>query len=335
MGETTYSLLSFVFVFILSLVVTKFIIIVTQKKNILQHTNHRSLHKIPTPPGGGWAIILSSILVWSFLFGIFNEENTILLVCVALLAIISWLDDMKTLPAFHRFGIQALAVAACLYVIPDENRILHADLPLVFDRVLSGICWLWFINLFNFMDGMDGLAGSETVCITIGIVLIGSQIGLAETHLYLALLLTAATIGFLFWNWAPARIFLGDVGSIPIGFLLGWLLIQLALNGALLAAVILPLYFLFDATFTLLKRVLKREKIWQAHRQHFYQQAALLGLSHRQVVLRIIPFNIILIGGAYASLSYPIVGIGMSLFAIVSIIFALFFFSQGSQSLKT
>lgn len=310
-------------VLVLSSVGTKSIIFLMKRRSIVQQVNHRSLHKNPTPVGGGWAILLAALPIWLLLFGVFDEKHAVLVLSVAGLAIISWQDDMHTLSALSRFGMQFLAVASCLYYIPADQNILHDDLPVVVDRVLSGLCWLWFVNLFNFMDGMDGLAGTETICIALGVVLIGLYINLASTHISLALILAAAAAGFLVWNWSPAKVFLGDVGSIPIGFLLGWLLIQLALNGALLAALILPLYFLFDASFTLAKRLLRGERIWQAHREHLYQKAALAGLTHNQVVLRILPFNFMLIGSAFVSLFEPLLAIGLAGFALLGIVLVL------------
>ncbi len=109
------------------------------------------------------------------------------------------------------------------------------------------------------------------------------------------LALLAGALGFLWWNWHPARIFLGDVGSVPLGFLIGWLLLVLAKNGHWQAALILPLYYLADATITLIRRALRGEKVWQAHREHFYQQAVRRGLSHADVVRHVLALNLVLV----------------------------------------
>jgi UDP-N-acetylmuramyl pentapeptide phosphotransferase/UDP-N-acetylglucosamine-1-phosphate transferase len=108
-------------------------------------------------------------------------------------------------------------------------------------------------------------------------------------------LLVAAMLGFLVWNWAPAKLFLGDVGSMPIGYLLGWLLLSAAANGAWAAALILPLYYLADATITLIKRALRGAKIWQAHREHFYQRAVQGGASHARVAIQVLACNSVLV----------------------------------------
>jgi UDP-N-acetylmuramyl pentapeptide phosphotransferase/UDP-N-acetylglucosamine-1-phosphate transferase len=152
---------------------------------------------------------------------------------------------------------------------------------------LSGVAWLWFVNLFNFMDGIDGLAGSETAAIGLGAVLLASIGAVGVVPGALGLVLVGAALGFLLWNWQPAKIFLGDVGSIPLGYLIGWLLLALAAQGHWVAALLLPGYYLADASLTLARRLMRGERIWQAHREHFYQHAVRQGRSHAQVVLAI------------------------------------------------
>ena len=132
-------------------------------------------------------------------------------------------------------------------------------LPAALDMAAAALLWVWFVNLYNFMDGIDGIAGSETAAIGIGLALfaiagIGNDPALAAP----AAVIAAAAIGFLVWNWAPARIFLGDVGSVPLGYLLGFLLLAAASRGHWKLALILPLYFLADATITLLRRLAAR-----------------------------------------------------------------------------
>jgi UDP-N-acetylmuramyl pentapeptide phosphotransferase/UDP-N-acetylglucosamine-1-phosphate transferase len=170
------------------------------------------------------------------------------------------------------------------------------------DAVAAGLLWLWFINLFNFMDGIDGLAGSEAAAVALGLLLFagfgdGRDPGLAA----LAATAAAAALGFLVWNWAPARIFLGDVGSVPSGYLLGFLLLDVAARGGWKIALILPLYFLADATVTLARRLAHGERVWQAHREHFYQQAAQRGLGHAAVVRRVIAADLLLIPCGWAA----------------------------------
>ena len=310
--------------FTLSVLGTRTLIFVTQKKNLVQKSNDRSLHSIPTPVGGGLAVVTSCLIVWFLLSEQISEQNAVLLISVSSLALISWLDDIRPLSPKSRLLVQVAVVTGSLYTLDPNSYVISNQLPLALDRTITGLCWLWFINLYNFMDGMDGLAGTETIIIAIGIVMIGYTVGLSNDNLSLSIILGASMTGFLLWNWSPARIFLGDVGSIPVGFLLGWLLINLAVNGAFLAALILPLYFLFDASLTITKRFLKGKKIWEAHREHLYQKAALSGLTHSQVVLRILPSNILLLYSAYISMYQPIVGIILSLISISLVVIGLF-----------
>jgi UDP-N-acetylmuramyl pentapeptide phosphotransferase/UDP-N-acetylglucosamine-1-phosphate transferase len=219
--------------------------------------------------------------------------------------VLSWIDDRRQLSAAIRLGAQALAVALCLASLPPDARVLPI-LPPMFERLLLGLAWLWFINLFNFMDGIDGLAGSETIAVALGYLALLTYAGLEDPFWRLALVIAASAAGYLFWNWPPARVFMGDAGSIPLGFLLGWLMLDLALHGQWAAGLILPLYFVADATFTLLARAYRGEKLWQAHRQHFYQRAVLGGATPTGVVCRVGATNVMLIVLAFVSLRHPV-----------------------------
>jgi UDP-N-acetylmuramyl pentapeptide phosphotransferase/UDP-N-acetylglucosamine-1-phosphate transferase len=229
----------------------------------------------------------------------------VLLGSFAGLGALSWLDDRRQLPVVVRLSAQALVVALCLAALPSDARVMQVG-PLILERILLGVAWLWFINLFNFMDGIDGLAGSETIAVALGYLALLTYAGLADPFWRLALVIAASAAGYLFWNWHPARVFMGDAGSIPLGFLVGWLMLDLALRGQWAAGLILPLYFVADATFTLLARAYRGEKLWQAHRQHFYQRAVLGGATPARVVCRVGAANVMLVVLALASVSQPV-----------------------------
>jgi UDP-N-acetylmuramyl pentapeptide phosphotransferase/UDP-N-acetylglucosamine-1-phosphate transferase len=148
-------------------------------------------------------------------------------------------------------------------------------------------------------------------------VLLGSAVPQASV-------LAAAAIGFLAWNWHPARIFLGDSGSVPLGYLLGWLLLRLAGEGLWAPALILPAYYWADATLTLLKRAARGEKIWQAHRQHFYQQAVQGGASHAQVAMMIVTANLCLIIAALWSRDHPGQALAAAFFVTAALLLRLY-----------
>ena len=164
------------------------------------------------------------------------------------------------------------------------------------DLLAAAVLWVWFINLFNFMDGIDGIAGVETASVGFGVACAALLTGAGQTPALLGLTIAAAALGFLWWNWEPAKVFLGDVGSVPLGFLLGWLLLDLSARGLWVAAAILPSYYFADATITLGRRALRRAPVWRAHREHFYQRAVRRGRTHAAVASAVLLANVLLIG---------------------------------------
>ena len=266
---------------------------------ILDHPNERSSHQNPTPKGGGIVVVGVVLLIWIGV-GLHLEAGPFLTWIIpgtaAALAALSWIDDLRGLPPIVRLLVQIAAVAIVLSLRPGSDLFFQGLLPPALDPFVAGLLWVWFINLFNFMDGIDGITGVEALIIGLGLGLIGS--GAAAM---LGLIIAGAALGFLKWNWHPAKVFLGDVGSVPLGFLLGWLLLDLAAAGHWAAALILPAYYLADATTTLIRRAIKGEKVWQAHRQHFYQQAVQRGLSHGAVSGAIFAVGIALVGLAWAA----------------------------------
>lgn len=219
-----------------------------------------------------------------------------------LLMIVGFIDDVRPLGVGLRLGAQAMAVAVAVLLAPADLRVLPDVVPLALERTAVIVAGLWFVNLFNFMDGIDWISAAETVAITLGLVLL-ALLGFAPSALaWIAAALMGAMLGFVPWNAPPARVFLGDAGSLPIGFLLGVLLFHTAASGAVAAALILPLYYLVDASLTLLRRLLRGERVWQPHRDHFYQQALRGGLTVRAVIARIVALDAVLIVLAIVSI---------------------------------
>ena len=274
------------------------VLIYLRRKAILDMPNHRSSHAVPTPRGGGLAVTPLLIVLVAVVFihtGVRDIGPWLMLAAGAGLGVLSWLDDRHDLSAAIRFACQFVAVIIGVFAI--DKPVLGGIVPDWLDHVLVVLAWVWFINLFNFMDGIDGITGVEAGSIGLGVFVLALLIPLPQFIGlgYIGLGVTSIMAGFLIWNWHPARLFLGDVGSIPLGFILGWVLLQLAAEGAWAVALILPSYYLFDATITLIKRALRREKIWQAHREHFYQQATQRGLKHSTVSAMIGITNLVLI----------------------------------------
>ena len=212
--------------------------------------------------------------------------------------------------------------------LPPDHAVFQGLLPLVPDRLLAGIAWLWFVNLFNFMDGIDGISGVEAASIGVGLALALRLSGDGSPLALYALGLAATALGFLAWNWQPARIFLGDVGSVGLGYLLGWLLLAAAAAGFWAPALILPLYYLADATLTLGRRAVRGEPVWQAHRQHFYQQAARRFASHAAVSLWLIALNLALIALAALAVLRPGTSWPALILAAVLVGLLLWYFSD-------
>ncbi|MFA6266097.1 MAG: glycosyl transferase [Pseudolabrys sp.] len=259
--------------------------------------NARSSHKIPTPQGAGIGAVGATIvvvLVTCFLLGGLGDRAVwILLAATICIAIIGGVDDIAPIDVLPRFVMQAAAVAAVLITMPDDMHIVPF-LPFWVERALLGIGALWFVNLVNFMDGIDWITAAETIPITAFIVIFGALGAVTQTEVVVALALCGAMIGFAPLNRPVAKMFLGDVGSLAIGLLLSWMLIGLAGRGHIAAALLLPLYYLADATVTLLRRVARGEKFWVAHRSHFYQRATQNGFSVMAVVMRVFAVNVAL-----------------------------------------
>ncbi|NVK18619.1 MAG: glycosyltransferase family 4 protein [Methylocystaceae bacterium] len=289
----------FICVALISMSATELVLKYLIKKAIYDLPNERSSHTIPTPRGGGIGILIA--VLPTLLLTQWISQNPIaayqpVLLCAFGLALVSFLDDLKNLGPLIRFASQIVCVIICLSFIPSgDNGFLGGFVPVWIEKVILGIGWVWFINLFNFMDGIDGISGVEIISISAGIILIAVLGQLNIEYIQVGLILAGGAAGFLRWNWHKAKVFMGDVGSVPLGFLLGWLLISLAGEGFVIASVIISLYYLMDATSTLIKRALRGEKVWQAHREHYYQKATQAGRPHNWVVIRIALINLSLL----------------------------------------
>jgi UDP-N-acetylmuramyl pentapeptide phosphotransferase/UDP-N-acetylglucosamine-1-phosphate transferase len=298
-----------------SAVLTGIVTRILRNRAILDRPNARSSHNIPTPRGGGWGMMLALTPFWIWAGGrrlLDQPVQSLLIAGAILLMAVSWIDDRRGLGPAVRFAAQIVAVGAVMIALPEGESLTGGALPLALDRAAAALAWLWFVNLFNFMDGIDGIAGGSAAAMGIGVFLAWPDRGSVEAAQ--GAIIAATAIGFLVWNWAPAKVFMGDVGSIPIGYLLGFGLIRLAVAGEAVAALIIALYYLADATITLGRRLLRGERVWQAHREHFYQQSVRRGRSHAMTAGAAILVQAALVGLAVLSADY---GAWMLLPAIV------------------
>jgi UDP-N-acetylmuramyl pentapeptide phosphotransferase/UDP-N-acetylglucosamine-1-phosphate transferase len=267
------------------------------KRYALAKPNTRSSHRMPTPQGGGIAVIVATIAAAGF--GLFVVDAALVwplmtvLGAVIVMACVGAADDVHPVGVAPRLVLQALAVAVIIYALPNELRVLPL-LPWWLERLLLLVGGLWFVNLVNFMDGIDWMTVAEIVPICGALVALGCLGALTRGGIVVALALGGAMLGFAYFNRPTARLFLGDVGSLPIGLIVGWLLTLLAGSGHLAAALLLPLYYLADATLTLVRRLSNGERVWQAHRTHYYQRATDRGFSVTEIVARVFAVNICL-----------------------------------------
>ena len=275
----------------------------------LARPNARSSHKIPTPQGGGIPVIVTTIaaaVTVQFLAAPASSPTPMLAVFAAsvFLGAVGTVDDIRAIPILPRLTLQALAIVAVIAALPSDLRILPA-LPWWVERALILLGSLWFVNLVNFMDGLDWMTVAEVVPVTFGLAILGTIGALPEHAMITALALLGAMIGFAPFNKPVARLFLGDVGSLPIGLLLSWLLILVAGSGNLVAAILLPLYYISDATITLGRRILHLQPVWEGHREHFYQRAFDNGLPAIAIVRRVFIVNVVLAMLAIATVTVP------------------------------
>ncbi len=189
---------------------------------------------------------------------------------------------------------------------------------------------LWFVNLVNFMDGLDLMTAAEAVPVSAAIVLLGWLGEIPASTTLVAAALCGALLGFTPFNRPVAKIFLGDVGSLPIGLLLGWCLLQLASHQQLAACLLLPMYYLTDATVTLVRRIARREPFWAAHRSHYYQRATDNGFTVWQVVGEVFTLNVVLAALAIAStrLQSPVVTLLLVAAGALAVVLTLYRFSR-------
>lgn len=292
---------------------TKYLIQFLSKKNITDIPNHRSSHQIPVPRGGGIAMVVSllaSLLLYIFYYQA-NCQLFYFISAVLLAATISFLDDISEVRISLRLLIQTIAVWLMMQATPsyDHTVLLHF-MPLWLEKACVGFGLLAFLNVYNFMDGIDGITASQTIHIATTTLLFYLLTPIDEPLvLVVAISLIAISLAFLCFNWQPAQIFMGDVGSISLGLICGWLLINLGLHGYLASTIIIPAYYFADGVFIVLRRLCKGEKIWEPHAQHFFQKAAKRNKSHAKIVKKIIIANFLLAMLSVIAITQPIIAI--------------------------
>lgn len=270
----------------------------------LARPNGRSSHKVPVPQGGGAGVLAGTLLVGLPIASMANQSppaNEALAVSALLMGILGAWDDIRPLGWRFRLAAQASLIGGLLFLLPETLRILPF-LPLAVERAAALLLGLWFVNLTNFMDGIDGI-------LVIGLAPMAAAIGFGFFGLVpadpVAMAYCGALLGFLMMNRPPARIIAGDLGSLAIGLIAAYLLFLVASRHSLGTAVLLPLYFAGDATVTLLLRAANGEKLTVAHRRHAYQRAFDAGMPVTRILAEVLALNVVLAGLAAATLVWP------------------------------
>lgn len=287
------------FATVLTALATGWVRKIALSRKIMDIPNSRSSHELPTPRGGGVAVVM--VLLVSFALLMLIEPSLadkiwiVYLACLPV-AVIGLLDDFGHIAARWRLLVHFSAISLAVFSIGGLPGFTVLGLPVEPGVVLSGlavVAMVWFLNLFNFMDGIDGIAGIEVATVGLSIALLSGTF-IESSYWILPLVMSASAMGFLFWNFPPAKIFMGDAGS---GFL-GALLAVLAVLGAeenpelLWCWLILTGVFVVDATLTLIVRLKRGEKVYQAHRSHAYQNAAREYGGHLPVTMVVAVINL-------------------------------------------
>lgn len=285
--------MSNLFIFFLSATFTYLIKTKADSLGLVDIPNERSSHHLPTPRGGGLAIILT---FFGALFYFYSEIDSGLFwaLCMALpIALIGFIDDLHPLSARLRISVQLVSAVGALWFLGGIQKFHFGSVEIsgIWLNAVAVLIIVWLSNLYNFLDGLDGYAASQGLFVALGAFLLFNHIGL--------LWLASAIAGFLLFNWHKASIFMGDVGSMTLGFIFAVWMLYDAPTVHFSGWIILLSLFWFDATVTLLRRWRKKENLTKAHKKHMYQRLHQSGFSHADVVLSGMAVNLIFLTGLY------------------------------------
>jgi Fuc2NAc and GlcNAc transferase len=295
-------------VLLISFLLTWVVKYIALKKSIIDIPNDRSSHATPTPRGGGLAVVVAFFmgLTYYFFAGKIDKSLFYALLSGLPLTLIGFADDVIGLKPGVRFLVQFVCAGVALFFLGGLQSLQLANFNLKLIWLLTPVAFIaiiWSINLFNFLDGIDGYIGSEIIFIGIGVFLLtGDNIGI---------LLATSVGGFLIWNWPKAKIFMGDVGSTFLGFTIAVIAIhhQNTNIASMPVWLILTSVFWFDATLTIIRRTKNKEKLSQAHRKHAYQRIVQAGWSHQSTVFGALFLNIMGFGLVWLAKEFTTFGL--------------------------
>lgn len=314
--------------FLICMMVTRFLVEFFPKMGLVDKPDDRRLHRDTTPTGGGIAVIVSFlmgfILIDYKVYELYYSASIV--IPIAILALVSFYDDMRDMPVFIRL-ITHLGVAGFMtYELLLPFQLFHGELGFYEDLILAFIALTGFCNIYNFMDGIDGITASESMHLSITIIVLCylryDVIIHSDLVLLIAILVLTCSIAFVIYNWHPAHIFIGDVGAISIGMLLGLCLMLIAASGVKLfvSCIIASMYYLADGGLRILIRLLKGEKIWLPHTNHFFQQAIRKGIPRKKIVIEVIICNYWLMLLAISALYYPLLSLILAIGLVTRIL---------------
>jgi UDP-N-acetylmuramyl pentapeptide phosphotransferase/UDP-N-acetylglucosamine-1-phosphate transferase len=329
--EYKTSLILTIYSFCVCLVLTKYLIYYLPKIGLIDTPSKRRIHTNATPTAGGIGIILaiySGILIYDVPY------NLSVICATSLVGIISLIDDAKQVNILIRLAFHFISGLLAVHFFLDNKMLFHGELPKYLDFMLAVFCFVGFLNLYNFLDGSDGITCIETIHLSIvAIILCYLKCDIIEnTNMIIQIcsMLLGGSVAFFIFNKHPAKIFLGDVGSITIGCIIGICLMMIAASSARLfaACCIASLYYIADGGITILIRLLNKEKIWQPHLKHFFQKAIQNGISPKEIVKKIAICNFILMMLAIGALYFPSIAIIIAFVVVLILLIHFHYYKQ-------
>lgn len=307
--------------------ITKYLIVFLNERNIVDHPGAIKMHLRPVPRGGGIALVISFI-IW---FAIYTKTtfgysgSGIILTLYIILSVVSLIDDISHVHPLVRLIVHIITCTLFI-LLGKHGAILLEEVPIWLDNLISITALIAFINIYNFLDGIDGISAAQSIHLSITILALcyfkGDIIIQKDLIVTIASLVLGGSLVFLYFNRPPARIFLGDVGSISLGFLLGICLFFIACSSKklLVSSIISVLYYIADGACTIIYRFVNGEKVWLPHLKHFFQCAIKNGMSPKRVLMKIVGCNVLLMILAITASKYPILSFCLSVMLVIALL---------------
>ncbi len=310
------------------MLLTRILVTVLPLYGLIDKPEERRQHKKITPRGGGIAVLIAFTIGFALIDYVWLKSTYTLTLLAPLwmIGIISIYDDISHVNVAIRLLLQLLTAAYLVYSFLLPHKLFHGELSYGVDFIMAVLAFAGFMNIYNFMDGMDGMTASQSIHLSLTILILAFLRYDVILHVELVFTIAAVclvcSVAFAIYNWHPAHIFLGDVGSITFGLLICLALMLIAASGERLfvATIIASLYYLADGGMTILIRALKGEKIWEPHLKHFFQQAIRKRMSHKKIIAEIVLCNYWLMMLAIGALFYPVVSLLMAILIVTRVV---------------